>query len=383
MKTQSRSNKRSIPKSSRKIRYAVLGLGHIAQTAMLPAFKHAKKNSELVALVSEDPVKLKKLGRRYGVKNLYDTKDFEACLESGSVDAVYIATPNTDHKRFIEMALDQGIHVLCEKPLAPTAAACKSLERRAAKTGAQLMTGYRLHFDRANLTALKIARGQDLGELRFFSSTFSMQVQDPNNIRLKKDKAGGPLFDIGIYCINAARSLFRSEPSEVFAMAASRKEDKRFAEVDEMMAVTLRFPNERLATFTCSFGAHDLAHYELVGTKGSLCLDSAYEYAEAMSLEIGRGERWETREFVKRDQFAPELVYFSDCLLNHRQVEPAASEGRADVAVIEAVMKSIKTGRAVRLLQHPKTKHPRFSQQIRRSPLRRPPEPIHVTAPHK
>lgn len=370
------------PHTTRKIRYAVVGLGHIAQTAMLPGFKNAKKNSVLAALVSEDPVKLKTLGRRYGVKALYDMDRFGDCLDSGGIDAVYIATPNTDHRRFVEAALRKGIHVLCEKPLAPTVADCRAIKAVAAESGAKLMTAYRLHFERANLTAAAIARSGRLGELRFFNSLFSMQVEDPRNIRLQRAKAGGPLYDIGIYCINAARSLFRDEPTEVFAMAATGA-DRRFREVDEMVSATLKFPHDRLASFTCSFGASALAHYEMVGTKGSLCLDGAYEYAEGMELETCIDDKTKTRSFAKRDQFGPELVYFSDCILNDRRVEPSVDEGLADVAVIEALLKSLKSGRPVSLRPVRKTARPSLRQEIRRPPHAKPPREIHVTAPHK
>lgn len=111
----------------KKIRYAVVGLGHIAQAAVLPAFKNASRNSELTALVSSDPVKLKKLGKKYGVKNLYSYDEYGVLLESGLIDAAYIATPNTEHLCFAEPALERGIHVLCEKPLAISVHECKTM----------------------------------------------------------------------------------------------------------------------------------------------------------------------------------------------------------------------------------------------------------------
>src|SRR4051812_20118416 len=110
----------------KKIRYAVVGLGHIAQTAMLPSFK-TSKNSELVALVSSDPLKLKKLGRKYGVTKLYSYDQLEECLNSGNVDAVYIALPNTMHREYVERAARCGVHVLCEKPMAVNERDCLAM----------------------------------------------------------------------------------------------------------------------------------------------------------------------------------------------------------------------------------------------------------------
>ena len=114
-----RSREQRSQNSGKKVRYAVVGLGYIAQIAVLPAFKHAR-NSELRALVSSDPKKLKELGRKYGVSNTYSYEDYASCLESGEVDAVYIALPNIMHREYAERAARAGIHVLCEKPMAIT-----------------------------------------------------------------------------------------------------------------------------------------------------------------------------------------------------------------------------------------------------------------------
>src|SRR5262245_17125558 len=99
-------------KTSRKVRYAVVGLGHIAQAAVLPAFAHARSTSELVALVSDDPVKQRELGKRYRVPNHFVYPDYELCLRSGEIDAVYITLPNSLHREFAVRAAQAGVHVL-------------------------------------------------------------------------------------------------------------------------------------------------------------------------------------------------------------------------------------------------------------------------------
>src|SRR5688572_15272269 len=110
-----------------KVRYAVVGLGHIAQAAVLPAFENAKENSELVAFVSDDPMKHQQLGRRYHVVNNYTYKEYDALMKSGAVDAVYIALPNSMHRDFTVRAARAGVHVLCEKPLAVTEKECEAM----------------------------------------------------------------------------------------------------------------------------------------------------------------------------------------------------------------------------------------------------------------
>ena len=99
----------------------------------------------------------------------------------------------------------------------------------------KLMIAYRLHFEGATLEAIERVRRGDIGRPRFFSSTFAMQVRG-GNIRTRRARGGGPLLDLGIYCVNAARALFRAEPTEAFAMSASLRGDRRFREIDEQVS---------------------------------------------------------------------------------------------------------------------------------------------------
>ena len=250
-----------------QVRYAVVGLGHLAQVAVLPAFRHAS-DSKLVALISDDPKKQTKLARQYGVEKVYRYRDYEECLSDG-VDAVYIVLPNHLHREFTVRALDAGAHVLCEKPMAVTAKDCQTMIRAGERNKRKLMIAYRLHFERANLKAIDIGQGGKLGNLRFFSSEFAQQVVK-DNVRLteKVARGGGPVYDMGVYCINAARYLFRSEPAQVFA-SSGRADRIRFRNTEEMSSVVLKFPEERFATFTVSFGAADVGRYTLAGHERS------------------------------------------------------------------------------------------------------------------
>jgi len=359
------------------VRYAVVGLGHIAQAAVLPAFKHARRNSVLAALVSSEQKKLKQLGRRYGVKQLCGYEDVDELFASGEIDAVYIALPNDMHKEYTVRAARAGLHVLCEKPMAVTAGECEEMIAATRTANVKLMIAYRLHFERANLEAAKLARTSKLGDLRFFNSEFSMQVTD-DNIRLNPpDKGGGPLYDIGIYCINAARYCLSADPVEVWA-TATRSNDKRFSEVDETVIATMRFKDERLANFVCSFGAADRSVYSITGTKGSITVEPAYEYAVGLSYTLRTGERERKKKFSKSDQFAPELLYFSDCILKDREPEPSGEEGLADVRIIEGMLQSISRSEPVRLEMRQRQQRPTMEQEIRSPPVPREPQLIDV-----
>src|SRR5688572_19548488 len=142
-------------KSSSKVRYAVVGLGHIAQVAVLPAFKNTK-NSILTGLVSSSADKLRKLASKYKVENTWSYDEYDNCLQSGEIDAVYIALPNDMHREFTVRAARAGVHILCEKPLAVTARDSQAMIDAAKKGGVKLMTAYRLHVEETNMRAVEI-----------------------------------------------------------------------------------------------------------------------------------------------------------------------------------------------------------------------------------
>lgn len=355
----------------RKIRYAVVGLGHIAQIAVLPAFAHTRKNSELAALVSDDQDKLKKVGRKYAVKNLRSYEQYDELLASKEIDAVYIALPNSLHREYTIKAARAGVHVLCEKPMAVTEKECEQMIGAAKEGGVKLMIAYRLHFEEANLKAIELAKSGKLGDIRIFNSTFTMQVRE-GNIRTKSDLGGGTLYDIGVYCINAARYLFRAEPIEVFAVTATKEGDERFREVEEMTSAVMRFPDDKIAAFTCSFGAASVSSYQIVGTKGTLRADPGYEYAGELKLSITSDGKKQKRAYAKRDQFAAEIGYFSDCVLTGREPEPSGAEGLADVRIINALYRSAKSGKPVKLGEYEKTARPSIAQEEQLPPVRKP-----------
>ena len=356
-------------KQSRKqVRYAVVGQGYIAQAAVLPAFAHAKSNSQLVALVSGDATKRRELGKRYDVP-AYSYEEYDSLLASGAVDAVYIALPNDMHRDFTVRAARRGVHVLCEKPLAVDERECEAMVKACKRHGVKLMTAYRLHFEKATLSALESVGKGLLGEVRLFNSSFTMTVADADNIRLGDPAIGGGTFyDIGIYCINAARHVFRAEPIEVVAMAT----EPRKGDAEESAAAILRFPGNRLATFCVSFGTDKTSEYRVVGTRGSLRVEPAYELASGLEHHVSQGPKERTVRYAKRDQFAPELLYFSECVLAGRDPEPDGGEGLADVRVIRALYRSAKTGRPVKLARAAHRKHPSPRQEIRRPPVRMP-----------
>jgi predicted dehydrogenase len=370
-----------MPKSAQgQVRYAVIGLGNIAQVAVLPAFAHAAENSKLVALISSDPEKLRVLSKRYSVEITGSYEDLDRILAEGRVDALYVATPNSKHRTALESAARAGVHVLCEKPLATTVEDCRQMLRTAADANIKLMTAYRLHFEQANLRAIERLRNGEIGEPRIFSSVFCHQVRE-GNIRTRADMGGGALFDMGIYCVNAARYLFQAEPSEVSAVRIQNTE-RRFTETDEMTSAIMLFPGDRVAQFTASQGAAAVSEFRVVGSKGDLRLDGAFDYhgkSHEFLTIAGDTERTTT---AAHDQFAAELVHFSQCILDDREPAPSGEEGLADVQILEAILQAASLGRKVALTPLARTQRPDQRLEMRK-PAPAKIAPVNAPSPSK
>ena len=212
-----------------------------------------------------------------------------------------------------------------------------------------------------------------------FSIPFLRCKFSPGNIRTKDKYAGGTLYDIGVYCINAARYIFGDEPTEGFCYDASNH-DPRFRRIEEMTSAILRFPKQRLANFTTSFGASDSGDFEVIGTKGRLRAIQAYDYSVPMTLELTVKGRTEKKSYGLRDQFGPEMIYFSDCILNDSEPEPSGIEGLVDVHIIRSLYDSVKTHRPATMKQLTRIHRPSLSQEIYRPRISKP-HLVHVATP--
>ncbi len=361
------------------VRYAVVGLGHIAQGSILPAFAHASPGCRLQAIVSGDPEKLSVLGDRYDVPVRGSYAEYERCLRE--VDAVFICLPNTLHAEYTVRAAQAGVHVLCEKPLATTDADCDRMIVACREAGVKLMTAYRLHFEPLTLEMLGRIHGGDIGEPRYFTSAFSMRAK-PGGIRTRRDLGGGTLFDLGVYCINAARMIFRAEPRSVMAVSAPG-DRAGMPEIDEMTSAILRFDEGRIATFTTSFAAADVSEFRIVGTKGELRADPAYEHSEALAYTLTTNGRTIKRKGRKRDQFAAELIYFAKCIRQDRTPEPSGEEGAWDVRIVDALYESARRGESIALRRVEGADPGPTSRQAIDKPAVRKPEMVKVESPHR
>ncbi len=339
----------------KKVRYAIVGAGDIAQEDMMPGIKHTG-NSTLTAIVTGDPVKAKELGERYEVTATYTYEQFNEALTSGTFDAIYLATPNWRHAEFIVPALAAGIHVLTEKPLEVSTDKCEEILAASRMTRAKLMVAYRLHFEPATLDTIQKIGSGDLGDVHLFTSTFAQMV-DPADHRAHHGDLAGPVFDMGPYPVNAARYVFSDEPTEVVSAVGVNHEGTGFPkDFFDTVAVTLRFPGNKLAQFTLSYFGNPTNNLTAVGTKGTIALDPCYMFGKGLEQTIAIKDKKSSETFKNTDHFGGELKYFSDCILNEKAVEPDGEEGYADVRVLEGIHEALRSGQSVPLKPFTRTK---------------------------
>ena len=352
-----------------KVRYAVVGAGWISQAAFMPGVAHSG-NSVMTAIVTGDVAKAEALGRRYGIERTYHYDAYRAAIDSRGFDAIYLALPNDQHRQFAVPALEAGIHVLLEKPMATSEADCRAIEAAARSTGAKLMIAYRLHFEPATLEAIRIEQSGTLGRVWLFSSVFTQAVAKSNH-RAGHGFWAGPVADMGTYPINAVRNLFRAEPTEV--MAWGTRHDHLGFNFDDTVTVMLRFPGGRVGQFTVAYGLDSVNEYRIVGDQGDLRLKHGFGFPGPITHELTVGGSTTTRTFGPLDQFGAETRYFSDCILRDIDPEPDAEEGRLDVRVIAAIEQALLTGRPQELAPYHRAKHPVPAQGIELPPITVPP----------
>ena len=333
---------------SKAVGYAVLGLGSIAEVAVLPAFRKSKK-SRVVALVSHDLGRARKMGKKFGVKDCFTYDDYDRCLSHPEVDAVFIASVNGAHAEQTVRAAAAGKHVLCEKPMANSVEDCRRMVEACRTNQVRLMIAYRKYFEPGSVALKKLVSSGKLGRLRHIFSTYT-EIVDPIKARhwqLNPQLAGGgSLMDIGIYCVNTMRWLAGSSPLDATAHAWT-DDPKRFSEVEDSIAFRLTHPGGLICQGTSSYSAMAASFVQVHGDKGWAALNPAFAFEEERRLFGKIQGRWFEQKFKVIDEFVLELDAFTDAIRRRRDPEPDGMEGVRDIATVEAIYRSARENRTV------------------------------------
>ncbi|OWK30512.1 Gfo/Idh/MocA family protein [Sphingomonas mucosissima] len=330
--------------------YAVVGLGSYATRQIMPNFKNCD-HARLVALVSGTPEKLDRYGAEYNIPKThrYSYANFERIRDNPDIDAVYIILPNSMHAEYTIRAARAGKHVMCEKPMAVSAAECEAMIAACKRAGTKLMIGYRSRFEPYNQLAIELARGAHVGRTRLITAEHGFNAQ-PNQWRLdRRMSGGGSLMDIGIYSLNAARYLTGEEPIEVSAVEATDRSDPRFRTVEDRISFLLRFPSGIEANCVSSYSSGHNG-YRVVSADGWIDLEPATSY-EGQTMRIRKDGVTMPRVLPapRRNQFAAQLDHLPECVRAGKEPIVSGEEGLADLRVIEAIYRSARERRHVSL----------------------------------
>jgi predicted dehydrogenase len=327
--------------ADRKIGYAVIGLGRIADHFMRGVLPTT--NSRITALVSGHRDKADRIAAQYNVPSMsiYNYESFDQIIHNPAVDAVYVALPNSMHAEYTIRAAKAGKHVLCEKPMATNVADCEQMIAACKAARVKLMIAYRCHYEPTNLRAIKLIRDGSLGQVQAVVSAFGFNIA-PGEWRLNKKLAGGgPLFDVGIYSLNACRYLTGEEPSAISAYASVIDHDGRFNEVEENVAWTMKFPSGIVASCSTTYGAQMEGYYRVYGSKGWLQVDSAFIY-EGLHLraDFSGTQLDELNPARDPSHFQAEAEHFSNCIQHNLEPQSPGEEGLRDMRYISQIYRS-------------------------------------------
>jgi predicted dehydrogenase len=329
--------------------YAVVGIGGLSISDILPAFAHTK-HARLTGLVSGTPDKVKAIAAQYGVpdKGIYSYDTYDRIADNPDIDAVYIVLPNNMHADYTIRAHKAGKHVLVEKPMANTVKDCEAMIAAGKAANKHLAVAYRLRFEPYTQAMIKMVRDKELGKAKVILCEAGFNTRNPDQWRLKKAMGGGgSMMDIGIYSVNAARYLSGEEPTEVYGMEYSTPGDPRFKEVEETINFQMRFPSGVLANCVSSYGTN-LNRFRVHAENGSFEMEPAYS-RRALGMRVFRGNTIEQRSLREPDHFAAMMDHLAECAATNTRPIIDGEDGRNDMRVIEAIYESVKTNRPVKL----------------------------------
>ncbi len=323
---------------------ALVGLGYYSANQLAPALQQTK-GCKLTGIVTGTPSKAAEWEKKYNIpkKNIYDYKTFDRIADNKDIDIVYIVLPNSMHAEYTIRALQAGKHVICEKPMAVSVAECQQMIDAAKKAKRQLSIGYRLHYTPHHQEIMKYGKEKPFGAIKIIETSDGFRSGDPNQWRLKKALAGGgAMMDIGIYALQGSRYAVGEEPISVWAQEF-KTDPVKFKEVDETILWQLKFPSGAVANSTCSYAA-SLERLYVTCENGWYEMGPCYGYG-AIKGRTSKGEM----NLPQVNHQAAQMDDFAQCIVNNTPNRTPGEEGMKDMRVIEAIYKSIETGKVITL----------------------------------
>jgi predicted dehydrogenase len=336
----------------RRFGWCIVGLGRISMGHFMPGVDESK-TGKLTALVSGHYEKALRQSAMYNIPApaIYDYTEFDEIAQNPAIDGVYIALPNSMHAEYTIRAAKAGKHVLCEKPMATSVEECRKMIEACQKHNVKLMIAYRCQYNTLHLKAMQLIRSGQIGQVQAIESAFGFDIQpffvldgvrSPEWRLDKKMAGGGPLMDVGIYCLNASRYLTGEEPAEIRGYSSVIDQDGRFKEVEENDAWTVRFPSGILASGNTTYGGNGMNFFRAQGSKGTIEMNPAFSY-DGMHLRarLANGQVVDDPE-MRHDpiDFTKQADYFAHCVWNNQEPKTDGEEGLRDISLMSQIYAS-------------------------------------------
>jgi predicted dehydrogenase len=334
---------------NKKLGVALVGLGTYSTNELGPALRQTSY-CQLAGVVSGNLEKCDQWRVEYNLKdkNLYSYQNFDEMKNNADIDIVYIVLPNDMHAEFVIRAARAGKHVICEKPMATNVEDCERMIDACREAGVKLSIGYRLHFDPFNQEMMRLGQQKILGPIQRLIMKNGMDVGEPDQWRLDRQKAGGgPLMDLGIYCVQGAIYTMGDLPVAVNARFKEKTDLEKFKDVEEGVEWEMEFPNGATAHGETSYREeYDVLRAE--AEKGWFELQPAYDYRD-LKGNTSQGPM----DFPKIFQQAKQMDDFAQCIIEDRETRVPGEMGLRDVQILMAIYESARTGKKVELHLEP------------------------------
>jgi predicted dehydrogenase len=328
-------------KREKKLGIALVGLGKYSGGQLAPALKETS-HCYLAGIVTGTPEKADHWKRKYDIpeRNIYNYSNFDQIKDNRDIDIIYIVLPNAMHREYVVRAARAGKHVICEKPMALTAAECDEMIDACKKANRLLSIGYRLHFEPHNVEMMRLGRDKVFGDIkRMIAEDGLAEVE---GWRLDKELAGGgPLMDVGIYCVQGVRYTTGVEPIAVTAKEEKKRDREKFRDIEESLTWQMEMSNGLIAECRTSY-SEELNLLRAEANKGWFELSPAYEY-EGIKGRTSNGKM----KFEQINQQAKQMDDFADAILNNRPTPVPGEMGRQDVKILNAIYEAMQTGKRI------------------------------------
>jgi|SRR5688572_15702984 len=326
-----------------KLGIALVGLGKYSEGQLAPTLKETK-HCELRGIVTGSDEKARRWKEAYNLpdNNIYNYQNFDSIKDNPDIDIVYVVLPNSMHTEYTIRAAKAGKHVICEKPMAISVQECTDMILVCEQTNCLLSIGYRLHFEPHNLAMMDVH--QKYGRVKAVTAEHAMKVE-PEVWRInKKLSGGGPLMDLGIYCVQAAIYTIGENPVAVTAKEGRKTDTEKFRNVEESISWTMEFPGGTVAQCRTSYSEeYDLLKAE--AENGWMQLEPAYEYS-GIKGTTSEGKM----DLPGVNQQALQMDDFALCVRNNKKSKVSGEMGLRDVTILMAIYEAMETGERIEIV---------------------------------